>query len=104
MDAHLYNDMTAEDQTKMRKEIAAHPEPSFFVRTTKAAYLDIPSTYLLCEQDKAIPAFAQQMMYDNAVKAGAKMELVKLDASHSPFMSMPERVVEEVKKAIGEKS
>ncbi|CAH0054376.1 unnamed protein product [Clonostachys solani] len=50
----------------------------------------IPKTYILCEQDKAVDpshqeAFAQIGQYD---------KIVRLPSGHSPFLSMPERVLE----------
>ena len=48
----------------------------------------MPSTYVLCEQDQAIPPPAQEQM---SQRAGS---VHRLAASHSPFLSMPDRVVE----------
>lgn len=55
---------------------------------TAAAWSSIPSTYVVCTQDEAIPAEAQRAM---AERSGS---VVELEASHSPFLSMPGKVAE----------
>jgi pimeloyl-ACP methyl ester carboxylesterase len=51
-----------------------------------AAWQQVPSTYLVCAQDKGTPARLQR---DFARKAGA---VVELDAGHHPFLSQPAAV------------
>lgn len=46
-------------------------------------WLDVPSTYVLCEQDRAIPVEGQRHMARQATHT------VTLDTDHSPFTSMP---------------
>ncbi len=48
-----------------------------------AGWRDIPSTYIVCEQDKAIPPAAQEEMAKHAT------DIRRIDASHSPFLSRP---------------
>ena len=48
-----------------------------------AGWRDIPSTYIVCEQDRILPPSAQEEMSRRAT------EVRRLDASHSPFLSMP---------------
>jgi len=48
-----------------------------------AGWRDIPSTYVLCEQDKAVPPSSQERMARQAD------EVWRLDTGHSPFLSMP---------------
>lgn len=48
-----------------------------------AAWHTIPSTYIICTADNAIPPFAQEAMAQRAKRAH------RLDSSHSPFLSMP---------------
>jgi pimeloyl-ACP methyl ester carboxylesterase len=55
---------------------------------TVAAWRTIPSTYILCRDDRAIPAALQSVVSE---RCGA---VVELDASHSPFLSMPEAVAD----------
>jgi hypothetical protein len=64
----------------------------------------IPSAYLLCKKDNAIPLPAQEGMVAMAQqKAPGSFDLVETcDASHSPFLSMPETVAQFLIKASGE--
>lgn len=52
-------------------------------RQRGAGWRDIPSTYILCERDKAVPPALQEQM------SGRAGEVWRLDAGHSPFLSMP---------------
>jgi pimeloyl-ACP methyl ester carboxylesterase len=46
-------------------------------------WIDIPSSYVLCEQDRAIPVEGQRHMARNATHR------LTLNTDHSPFLSMP---------------
>lgn len=50
---------------------------------SKAAWHEIPSTYVICTEDNALPASAQEAMARRAANVR------RLPASHSPFLSMP---------------
>lgn len=56
---------------------------SFAAPLTGAGWHTIPSTYVACTQDRAIPYPAQQAM---SARAGS---VVTLETSHSPFVSAP---------------
>jgi hypothetical protein len=60
-----------------------------------AAYKYVPSTYLLCENDKAAPPQYQQMF---AEQAGSR--LLRCEASHSPMLSQTEMLVKMVIEAV----
>ena len=51
-----------------------------------AAWQRVPSTYLVCSQDRGTPARLQR---DYARKAGS---VVELEAGHHPFLSQPAAV------------
>jgi pimeloyl-ACP methyl ester carboxylesterase len=55
---------------------------------TRAAWREIPSTYVVCEEDQAIPVFAQEAM---AQRAGT---VLRLPAGHSPFLSHPKELAD----------
>ncbi|WP_436535640.1 alpha/beta fold hydrolase [Actinoplanes sp. HUAS TT8] len=56
----------------------------------------VPRTYVLCAQDRTIPAALQQLFITQADAAfpANPTEVVKLDASHSAFLSAPAQVAE----------
>lgn len=51
-----------------------------------AAWKDVPSTYLVCSQDRGTPAVRQRAF------AARATHVVELDAGHHPFLSQPEAV------------
>ncbi|HEV8623041.1 MAG TPA: alpha/beta fold hydrolase [Acidimicrobiia bacterium] len=66
-----------------------------FTQTLRgAAWRDIPSTYVVCEQDNAIPAFAQEAM---AQRAGT---VQRLSSGHSPFLSQPDELAKIVRQTV----
>jgi pimeloyl-ACP methyl ester carboxylesterase len=55
---------------------------------TRAGWKEIPSTYVLCTDDRAIELRWQRRMAERATHS------VELDSDHSPFLCMPEAVAE----------
>lgn len=66
---------------------AAHLKPqslaAFTESQTAAAWKTVSSSYVICEQDRAIPLPAQEQMSARATRTR------RLRSSHSPFLSMP---------------
>ena len=60
---------------------------------TAAAWRELPSSYLLCEQDQALPVPAQEAM-------SARTSIVeRLASGHSPFYSHPGEVAAFIARA-----
>lgn len=59
---------------------------SIFSKCKGAPWRQIPSTYVLCEQDQAIPVEGQRRMARSATNS------IVLDTDHSPFLSMPDDI------------
>lgn len=66
---------------------------AFAAESSEAAWQEHPATYVICEQDNAIPVSAQEGM------SGGAETVVRMNASHSPFMSRPDEVAEILAKA-----
>ncbi|GAA3389464.1 alpha/beta fold hydrolase [Cryptosporangium minutisporangium] len=66
---------------------------------TSDGWGSVPRTYVTCEQDMAIRPTLQRRFIAEADAAypGNPTTVVALDASHSPFLSMPERVADLVR-------
>ena len=64
-------------------------------RRRPAAWQSLPSTYLICDEDRAVPPPAQEAM---SARAGT---VRRVAASHSPFLSRPDDVAEVVLQALG---
>lgn len=89
----FYNDMGPEHAADMKRHLKQHSNRVFMSKLTYAAYRDIPMTFILCTKDKAMPIVAQEGMVAQAKSLGADITTVTLEASHSPFFSMPDAVV-----------
>lgn len=71
---------------------------SYKVQTTpltRAAYEYIPSTYLITENDRALPVQFQEMF-----AASIKAQVVRCSAGHSPMLSQPAVLVEKITAAV----
>jgi pimeloyl-ACP methyl ester carboxylesterase len=63
-------------------------EAVFGQRTTRAAWREIPSTYVVCAEDLATPPETQR------VHAARATDVVELPVAHHPFVTRPELVAE----------
>ncbi|KAK5693876.1 hypothetical protein LTR17_024942 [Elasticomyces elasticus] len=92
----FYNDCTAEQIEEAKR----HGTRCFLLPLSYAAWKHMPSTYLVCENDRGIPLAAQEEM---VVQLGAQFEVERCQAGHSPFLSMPDLTAEVGRRAAGEK-
>jgi len=74
----------------LRQSVAAIATPQ-----TAPAWQTLPSTYVICDQDAAVPPAAQEAM---SARAGT---VERLPSSHSPFLSRPGDVTRLVLRAMG---
>ncbi|KAE9967015.1 hypothetical protein BLS_001101 [Venturia inaequalis] len=95
----FYNDLSEEEANKRSSELQHHATGAFYSIQTYSAFKFIPSTYVICELDNAIPVALQEMI---ATQPGADMDIIRLKSSHSPFYSMPEETSNIIRKAAGE--
>lgn len=97
----FYNDC---DETKVKDAVAAlkpHSYQTFFSACTYAAWKRVPSTYLYCLRDAAIPMSVQKMMVESTA-GGYDVKTDTVDASHSPFYSKPDELSTAIRRAAGE--
>ncbi|GKZ24997.1 hypothetical protein AbraIFM66951_000458 [Aspergillus brasiliensis] len=97
----FYNDMSEEDVRAAIRALKPHSYQAFHSPCTYAAWKDVPSTYLYCAKDAAIPLPLQRTMVEDWA-AGYPIRTEFLDASHSPFFSMPNEVTAAIRRAAGE--
>ena len=95
----FYNDLDEETAAKWASTLKSFSYKTFDSKVTYAGWRDVPSTYLFCEKDQAIPLGVQQAMVQGT---GMNFDTETLDASHSPFLSMPEKVAAAVRRSAGE--
>jgi len=84
----FYDDCGDDDIAAARKQISEHSAVSFAQPLRAAAWHDIPSTYVICTEDRAInPEFQRAL----ATRTTASVEW---PTSHSPFFSRPDLVAD----------
>ncbi|ROW10502.1 hypothetical protein VMCG_01769 [Cytospora schulzeri] len=98
----FYNDLSHEEAQKCVDALAHHSYRCFSTKVTYPAYKFIPTTYLYCTKDNALVLPVQEDIVEGARKSGVNIDTVTLEASHSPFLSIPDRVVAACLTAIGQ--
>lgn len=83
----FYNDCSPADAASAVSRLQPQSASSFTEAVEGAAWRDLPSTYVVCERDQAIPPLAQEAMAKRAT------DTVRLDSDHSPFLSQPGELV-----------
>ncbi|KAF2710986.1 alpha/beta-hydrolase [Pleomassaria siparia CBS 279.74] len=99
----FYHDLPASEREYWTSKLELHSFATQKAKSTGASWKDIPTSYLVCEDDRAIPAVFQDMMIDRVKEMGGDIEVKRIKASHSPFLSMPDAVVDWIREAVGEK-
>jgi pimeloyl-ACP methyl ester carboxylesterase len=82
----VYGDCDPATQQWAIARLDAQSTASFTQAPRRVAWNSQPTVYVVCTQDRTIPVWRQRRM---AVHAG---RVIALPASHSPFLSMPERL------------
>jgi len=84
----FYNTCAPDVASAAVKELRTQSLPSFNQPITQVGWREIPSAYIICELDNAIPLFAQEAM------SGRASEAVRMKTDHSPFLSTPVELAE----------
>jgi len=85
-----WQDLTVEQQEKWNG-LTLHTSRAVFSGVcTYEPWHDVPCSYIICEQDQALPPPFQELF---ALKLGGANTTHRLSSSHSPFLSMPDRLV-----------
>jgi pimeloyl-ACP methyl ester carboxylesterase len=87
--ATFYADCDAETQQASTARLRPMPTAPVEEPVSSAPWRDIPSTYVVCTQDMAIPVEWQRELF-----APRADEVVELEAGHSPFFSQPAAVAD----------
>ncbi|TKA30421.1 hypothetical protein B0A50_02648 [Salinomyces thailandicus] len=96
----FYSDCSADLVEKQAERLRPVPTGTMSDHKVEyAAWKHLPSTYLICEQDNALPMAAQEAMIS---QPGAHFDVERCAASHSPFHSMPDFTAQVVRRAAGE--
>jgi pimeloyl-ACP methyl ester carboxylesterase len=84
----FYNECDRAEAAEAARRLRPTAAACVAVPTGAEPWKSIPSTYVLCERDRAIHPDFQRWMSTRA------REVVTLDTDHSPFMSLPEQFVD----------
>ena len=98
----FYHDLPPAVAESWASKLIRHSYATKFVGAKSAAWRTIPSTYLICEDDRAIPNFVQEGMVKACQDAGAPMVMERINTGHSPFLVKPHDTAEFVRRAAGE--
>jgi pimeloyl-ACP methyl ester carboxylesterase len=90
----LYGGVARADAERALARLVPQTVRSFHDHLTSAAWTDIPSDYVVCERDPAIPAAVQESM------AARATTVHRLASGHSPFYSMPARLAQLITAAV----
>ncbi|MDX2377209.1 alpha/beta fold hydrolase [Microbacterium sp. LRZ72] len=90
----FYADVPAEQADAASARLLPQAERAFHEKLTQVAWRDKPTTYIITEQDAIFPPVAQE-----ALAARSESTPVRLDTSHSPFLSQPEAVADIIERA-----
>ena len=101
----FYNDV--EDQELVKELVDGMQSMSVGAlrsKLTRAAWEYAPATSVICEKDFRLPAERAERQLKEAKELcpGAFQTIERCEAGHVPFVSMPERVVEILRRAAGE--
>jgi len=88
----LYNDCTPEQTLAAMTLVHPQSMATFEQPLRHASWRDIPSAYIVCDRDEAIPPEIQKAM------AAQASRVEHLDAGHSPFLSRPHELSELIAK------
>ena len=100
----FYADLPPERAAHFASTLKPQSYKCFHSVVTVEPWLKIPSSYLVCENDNALPVQAQEgMMAYAKEKSGEKAfdHVERCMSGHSPFLSMPGTVVEYLERAAG---
>ncbi|KAL2829748.1 Alpha/beta hydrolase fold-1 [Aspergillus cavernicola] len=95
-----FHDLAPEEQQRWTSELVHTSREVFSGAATYEPWHQIPSAYIFCEEDRALPVQIQEML---AAKLGTELTF-RLKSSHSPFLSMPDRLADVLEELVGKSS
>jgi pimeloyl-ACP methyl ester carboxylesterase len=92
--ACFYNDCSDAQADDAMLQLNLHRVATFGSVVTGDPVREVRSTYISCTEDRVIPIEVQTAMVAAVRSSGVSIEEVSLPASHSPFLSMPDRLAD----------
>jgi len=85
----FYSDVPEQMAQRAIDNLGGCPLSHVMNSPSKCAWRDIPTAYIVCEDDNALPKTGQEKMIEAVRAQGVEVETVYLKSAHSPFLSMP---------------
>jgi pimeloyl-ACP methyl ester carboxylesterase len=82
----LYAELSDAEAEEAMRELVQQTHLSCAEKVSAVAWRDIPSTYIVTEQDKDLPIALQEQM------AAQATEIRRIASAHSPFLSQPRQL------------
>jgi pimeloyl-ACP methyl ester carboxylesterase len=99
----FYADLPKEDADKWVAKLRPMLRTALWtLKSEYSAHKDIPIHYLVCTEDTAFPAAGQRALIKKMQEDGADVRVEEVKSSHSPFLSMPERTSDFIRRSAGE--
>ena len=95
----FYNGCNLQDVQEAVELLGSSPAGPLTVPATYAAFMEIPSTYIICKNDLALPVSVQRRM---VAQGEGAFHVEECDEGHSPFLSNPGFIVDCLRRAAGE--
>jgi len=97
----FFHDLPEEDAQHWSALLKSHSLGAMWSKQTYAAWKDIPSTYVMCNQDRVVSVEKQEEMIKNAKEVQPKaFDVVeRLESGHEPILSKIDEMVKIVEKA-----
>lgn len=68
-----------------------------------SAHKDIPFHFLVCTEDQVLPVATQREFIKRLQDDGGNVRVEEIKSSHSPFLSMPDRTSDFIRRSAGER-
>ncbi len=96
------SDFPAAEAEAWAKQFQHQSTATLMGEVKHATYQDIPTTYVIMEDDQGISVEMQKKMVKSAQEGGIAISTYSLSGGHFPFLSKPEAIVEIVRTVAGE--
>jgi pimeloyl-ACP methyl ester carboxylesterase len=88
IDELVWADAPSDLAAAARASLRAQPMQTFLDAPVRVSWRDVPSTYVICRQDRTVNPDLQRELAKRATS------VVEWDTSHSPMLSRPDLIVE----------
>ncbi|PYI09347.1 alpha/beta-hydrolase [Aspergillus sclerotiicarbonarius CBS 121057] len=89
-----FHDIPSEDKELWESRLTHASIAVFSGASTYEPWRDIPTAYIICEEERALPLPVQEQM----AQALNTQSIYRLKSSHSPYLSMPDKLADIVEE------